>query len=168
MATGDIVAALRRVEVAALPASPRFLMGAANGGSAPAAEAVSFPADTPQYAAWAFQAPGSYAGAAIKLRIAARASIGIVGAARLEASFYRQTTATAFSTVHTYAWQGVTWSAPATLSQPAYVEIPFTQAQADGVAAGDECFVLLRRATADVADTLAGSVDLTTLALLLG
>jgi hypothetical protein len=169
MATGDVIAVLRLADVTSLPATLKVIAGGINGGNAvnfANPQVVAFPADVIRYAAWAGVMPGSYAGAALKLRCAARAGIGVVGAARIEAAFYRQSTTTTLSASKTFVWRGITWASPATLGQPVYGENLFTAAQADGVAAGDEFLVMLRRKTDDALDTLAGSLDLSTLVLL--
>lgn len=169
MATGDVIAVLRRADVTGLPATLKTIAGGTdvtNTINFSSSDVTMFSADAISYAAWSGLIPGSYAGAALKLRLSARAGIGIVGAARIEAAFYRQSATTTLSVPKAFVWRGITWTASATLGQPAYAEVLFTQAQADAVAAGDEFVAMIRRKTDDALDTLAGSLDLSTLVLL--
>lgn len=164
MSAGDFVCHLYSIEVTNAAADDRTI----SGGSAvdAALPAKSFRADVISYAGVSGMMPGSYAGAGIKLRLALRAVMGVVGAAKMEAAFHRCFAGDIFTASKTFTWQGVTVTAPAAVASPAYAEIPFTQNQADGVAAGEEFVVLIRRKADDAADTMAGGALLSRAVLL--
>lgn len=132
------------------------------GGSSPGEllEVYDFDPDAAEHLDLHARVSARYAGANFALRLVASAATATSGNMVWEAAFRRLVTGTSVGASHAYAYQSATVSAPATAGRPVYFSIAFTQAQADGIQAGDAVVVRVRRNAAAAGDTMAGDAEL--------
>jgi hypothetical protein len=103
----------------------------------------------------------NYGGGGISVRAICAASTASSNGAVLEFSFERiqdnagDLDADSFGTIKT-----VTFTAVATVGRPRYVEVSFSNAEIDGLLAGEGSRLKVRRLTADAGDTMAGDLEL--------
>lgn len=128
--------------------------------------------DNESYPVWAFDASSAekldlhgvmsprYTGAGMKLRMEWVAASGTTSNVRWAAAFRRLPTGEAITGSHSYSEQAASSATPGTLGHPAYVEITFTQAQADAIAAGEGFVLRVRRAIEHADDVMSGDAQL--------
>lgn len=160
MASGDTVLILSRD---ALPGTDGARVDARAGGSTPGERypVVAFPAADVAYMDVLCQVSPSYDGAAaLTVTLPWVAASATSGAVRWDVAVRRLDTGEAITGGHTYAYQSVTSAAPGILGVPAYATIALTNAQADGIQAGEMCMLRIRRDTEHADDDAAGDAQL--------
>ena len=102
---------------------------------------------------------GRYTGAAFFLVLPWMATTAATGNCKWDAGFRRLSSAVDLDAAHVYSFQTVTATTAATPGQITYTTIPFTQAQANSLSAGDVVRIRIRRDTL-ASLTRAGAAEL--------
>ncbi len=118
----------------------------------------AFDAAATEYMDWRVTIPGHYGGGGMAFEVEFAMASATTNSVRLEAAVRYLDPTESFAASHTYSYQGVTVTVPASLARKATGTIIFTGAQADLVPAKGEAIIRFRRKHDHAGDTASGDM----------
>lgn len=159
----DVLASYSLSTVAASSASEdQRVLASAGGDPDVQLQIFDFDADADEHVAYDIQIGANLtAGKGARLKFQVGASTATAGNMRLGAAFKRIVPdTTQLGVAHTWVYQEVTQAPADSTDKVVEVEIDFTSAQMDSLAAGESGVLMIRRNGDDAADTMLGDMEL--------